>query len=77
MQVSRTASSELPVYTDIRHGGTKVFTVLRRYSGDAAALTAELRAVLHGATVEPKLGRIDITGNHVDPVKRWLAGLGF
>ena len=76
-QISRTASLELPVYSDFRHGGTKAYTVVRRVQGDTAALAEELSAVLGGARVDIRLGRLDVTGNHVAQVKSWLAGLGF
>ncbi len=75
--MSRTGSRELPVYSDVRHGGTKAYTVVRRYSGDVDVLAREISAVLGGARVDKRLGRLDVTGSHVHQVKAWLAGLGF
>ena len=76
LQISRTASKELPVYTDYRHGRTKLVTVLRRHSGDIVELSRQLSAHLQ-TKVAICNGRLEIVGDHVLEVKAWLAALGF
>ena len=43
-QVMRSRMGNFPIYTDVRNGGSKVVTVLRKYTGDVDALKAELQA---------------------------------
>lgn len=73
--VRRTASREIPVYTDFKHGRTKVLTLVRGYSGDGEALAVEL-SKLTGRPAVMRSGRIEVEGNVVTYVKTWLAGLG-
>ncbi|KAI7862219.1 mitochondrial large subunit ribosomal protein-domain-containing protein [Spinellus fusiger] len=40
--ISRTSNKELPVYTEIRNGGTRQLTIIRRIEGDAEALKNEI-----------------------------------
>ena len=77
VQFTRSRTLGLPVYTDIKNGGTRVITIVRRYTGDAHALAAELGRVLGGRHVAVCTGRLEIEGNHTAQVKTWLAGLGF
>mmetsp|Transcript_28480 Transcript_28480/g.40088 ORF Transcript_28480/g.40088 Transcript_28480/m.40088 type:complete len:225 (+) Transcript_28480:166-840(+) len=78
----------LPVYSDFRLNGYKVTTRVKKISGDRDLFLQELRATLQ--LPEPKNknprydpiriragGTIEIKGNHVREVKKWLAGLGF
>jgi len=78
----------LPVYSDFRLNGYKVTTRIKKISGDRDLFIKELRATLQ--LPEPKNknprydairiragGTIEIKGNHVRSVKKWLAGLGF
>lgn len=48
----------MPVYRDIRHGRTKVYTVLRRYRGDEKVLAEELSKVCYGEPVDIRPGRL-------------------
>ena len=77
------AAGFLPVYSYYRKDGTKITTRIRKVSGDSDVFMQELRAVLaEYQQDEPSIrvrtgGTIEIDGNHVRPVKMWLAGLGF
>ena len=77
LQVERTRSQQLPVYTDFRNGHTRVLTLVRRVSGDTDALRDELSRVLGGAEVAARPGRLEVQGNRVAQLKMWLMGLGF
>jgi len=41
--VSRTASDKLPVYQDLKNGGNRRLTLVRKISGDSAALMRDLQ----------------------------------
>lgn len=78
LQVLRTAKSNMiPVYSDYKNGRTRELTVVRRVTGDAGALAAELVKITGGAQVEVRPGRVEVAGNRVPEVRAWLAGLGF
>lgn len=77
-QFTRTPTSQLPVYSDLRNGRTRRLTVIRRYTGDVNELKDELRRLLGEETrIEQHAGRIEINGHHVLKLKRWLRRLGF
>lgn len=40
--VERTASGELPVYTDIKNGGSQVRTLVRKVQGDVSVSVGDL-----------------------------------
>jgi translation initiation factor 1 (eIF-1/SUI1) len=76
------------LYGTCRKDGTKTTTRIRKVGGDSEEFITELRSVLQLPV--PKSGNprddairvrvggtIEIQGNHVKPVKVWLAGLGF
>jgi len=73
----------LPVYSKIGKHGTKHTTTIRKISGDHDAFVRELRAVLElpEGTDDPVRvrtgGNVEINGNRVKDVKKWLAELGF
>ena len=52
-------------------------TVVRRVGGNVNVLVDELRRVTGGASVEARLGRIEVEGNKAREIKTWLAGIGF
>jgi translation initiation factor 1 (eIF-1/SUI1) len=75
-------------YGTCRKDGTKTTTRIRKVAGDKDEFLNELRSVLQlpvpksGNPREDAIrvrvgGTIEIQGNHVKPVKMWLAGLGF
>eukprot|EP00745_Piridium_sociabile_P004802 TRINITY_DN128933_c0_g1_i2.p1 TRINITY_DN128933_c0_g1~~TRINITY_DN128933_c0_g1_i2.p1 ORF type:complete len:117 (+),score=4.08 TRINITY_DN128933_c0_g1_i2:116-466(+) len=75
-KVSRTPSGNLPVYAKIRHHGTNVTTVLRRFLGDVAVAKRELRIVCE-APARSRAGKLEVKGLHVEKIKGWLVSLGF
>lgn len=75
-QVERSSAGQVPVYTDIKGGGTKVITILRKCSGDINALREDMEKVVMGE-VEVRPGKLIARGNHSALLKRWLMGLGF
>lgn len=74
----------LPIYSDYRNGRTKHTTIIRKVKGDTDAFVQELLVAV-GYTDEPvdsviriRTGNvIELKGNHVSVVRKWLAGLGF
>ena len=76
-RVMRSATGNLPVYTDIRVGGTRRVTILRKYAGDVEALKAELEQVT-GREVVQFHGRLEVKGtDQRKVVADWLRSLGF
>lgn len=76
----------LPIYSKTRHDGTKTITRIKKIRGDSNRFIQELRALLE--IPYPKNpnddiirvragGTIEVDGNHVATIKKWLAGLGF
>ncbi|KAI6110021.1 mitochondrial large subunit ribosomal protein-domain-containing protein [Pisolithus sp. B1] len=85
--VRRNTHGSLPVYTDIRNGGTRYLVQIRNVEGQAQVLANELKASLFGpdSPAAARLGvrvherrHIIITGGRwkVD-VMAWLASKGF
>ncbi|KAA0154517.1 hypothetical protein FNF27_02246 [Cafeteria roenbergensis] len=69
-------AGSLPVYRDIRHGRTKIYTVVRKIRGDTEAMAQELHKLCRGAPVTQRPGRIEVDGDHKLDVVRYLSGLG-
>lgn len=74
----------LPVYSNVRLGGTKHTTIIRKVSGDREAFMTELKAVLNippedkqSITLRSSGTKFEVNGNRVYEVRGWLAGLGF
>ena len=74
----------LPVYSSVRLGGTKHTTIIKKLTGDKEAFLMELRAVLgigvddqESIRIRASGSTIEINGNRVREVKKWLAGFGF
>eukprot|EP01114_Cavostelium_apophysatum_P014067 TRINITY_DN3549_c0_g1_i2.p1 TRINITY_DN3549_c0_g1~~TRINITY_DN3549_c0_g1_i2.p1 ORF type:complete len:131 (+),score=9.65 TRINITY_DN3549_c0_g1_i2:68-460(+) len=74
--VDKSSNGEYPVYTDFRHQGQQVFTVLRKVQGDKEQLRSMLSELLNGLPVESKEGRVQVKGRHVQRVRDWLKSLG-
>ena len=72
-----TLGRQVPVYSDVRGGGSRRTTLVRRVSGDAGALVEELRRLTGGASVVARPGRIEIEGDRSREVRAWLTALGF
>ncbi len=79
-QIARTAvGKQLPVYTEWRHGRSKVYTLIKKVDGDVYALARELAAALNGAAVvTPDADRrmVVVDGDFSREVRRWLHGIG-
>ncbi|BGP53279.1 hypothetical protein JCM8202_002604 [Rhodotorula sphaerocarpa] len=77
--VPRTAGGELPVYSDIRNGGSRVTTIVRKTRGDLAALQRDLATYLTDVPsyLKPSAGQIVLRGDWVRETKEWLAAKGF
>jgi large subunit ribosomal protein L49 len=67
----------LPVYTDLRTGGSRQLTVVRKIYGDVEAFKSELSKVCSNAPITDKMGRLEVNGIHSQKVKLWLTRLGF
>eukprot|EP01121_Diplochlamys_sp_Union-15-3_P012742 TRINITY_DN3861_c0_g1_i1.p1 TRINITY_DN3861_c0_g1~~TRINITY_DN3861_c0_g1_i1.p1 ORF type:complete len:149 (-),score=26.46 TRINITY_DN3861_c0_g1_i1:8-454(-) len=76
-RIKRTKSKQLPVYSDIKNGGSVLLTVVRKYDGDVKELKEELSRLLGGAEVVEHVGRLEVKGHHVADIKLWLRRLGF
>ena len=63
-QIERTFKGNLPVFTDVRSGGSKRCTVVRKIYGDMDAFKEELGKVVSNAPIEEKVGRLEISGIH-------------
>lgn len=81
--ITRTdASGSLPVYLDIKNGGTRSLTIIRRVQGDAEALRQEVASLFpdtpkNFVTVNPINNQVVIKGSYVNDIKQWLAQKGF
>ena len=75
--VDRTHKSNLPVYTNYRHGGQQKRTVIRNISGDVNQFKDELSKIVSNAPMTEKMGRIEVNGLHSAKIKLWLTRLGF
>ncbi|KAI5304201.1 hypothetical protein KEM56_006748, partial [Ascosphaera pollenicola] len=73
--VRRTASNQLPVYTDTKAGGTLQQTKVQKIEGNVEALRDQLACELG---IEPESGDISVNGltGHV-VVKKFLIERGF
>nr|CCA24515.1 conserved hypothetical protein [Albugo laibachii Nc14] len=77
-KVKRTAKGlQLPVYRDYRNGRTRVLTILRRYDGHEGELQSEMSKVCGGKDVIARPGRLEVVGDHLMDLRKWLTGLGF
>lgn len=77
-RVVRTGTGNLPVYSDIKNGGTRKLTVIRKILGDEKELISELRVLLgKDVKITRKVGRIEVHGYHLRNVKLYLQRLGF
>ncbi|RKP07228.1 ribosomal protein L49/IMG2, partial [Thamnocephalis sphaerospora] len=77
--VHRTKSKVLPVYTDIRNGGTRHMTIIRRIEGDANVLAKELVVALNEPAIKAKElnNHVIVKGRRTIDVCRFLEAKGF
>ncbi|KAL1410891.1 hypothetical protein Q8F55_001834 [Vanrija albida] len=86
--VERTATGQLPVYSDVRNGGTNHVTVVRRIKGSAELLRDDLARFLADGHIDPVTRppgvslrhtsrAVEVKGRWVAEVKGWLEMRGF
>ncbi|KAJ1960697.1 mitochondrial 54S ribosomal protein img2 [Dipsacomyces acuminosporus] len=77
--VQRTRFQSLPVYTDIKNGGTRKLTLVRRIEGDIEALRSDLVQALEDSTIQINgvSRQLVIKGDRVKEVRAWLTKKGF
>ncbi|GAA5975832.1 hypothetical protein JCM5350_000747 [Sporobolomyces pararoseus] len=78
--VPRSQFGELPVYSDVRNGGTRVLTIIRKVHGDVSELHKDLSEFLQSSAtsfVKPQSQQVVVKGDWVREVKEWLAHRGF
>ena len=63
-QIERSFKGNLPVYTDLRAGGQRKVTVVRKIFGDVDAFKQELAKIVSNAPIEEKNGRLEVSGFH-------------
>jgi large subunit ribosomal protein L49 len=78
--VARSASKNLPVYTDYKRGGNLHLTTVRKITGDSAALRDELRELLRkkdqDVSVNPLNGHVVVKGHHSAKITEFLKERG-
>ncbi|KAH6637683.1 mitochondrial large subunit ribosomal protein-domain-containing protein [Boeremia exigua] len=78
--VARSATRNLPVYTDFKRGGNLHLTTVRKTSGNLHALRDELRAWLakkeEDVYINPLTGHIVVKGHHKSKVMAFLEDRG-
>ncbi|KAF2023887.1 Img2-domain-containing protein [Setomelanomma holmii] len=78
--VSRSASKNLPIYTDYKRGGNLHLTTVRKITGDLSALRDELRVFLNKKNEDVKInaltGHVIVKGHCKPEVQRFLEGRG-
>lgn len=74
--VERTKAHGLPIYTDYKHGRTKVVTILRKCKGNIDELKKDMEKVCQ-KQVEVRPGKLIVDGNYHLRLKQWLSDLGF
>lgn len=80
--VARTSNHSLPVYSEIKNGGTQQLTIIRRIQGDVEALKSDMAALFPDSPknhikINPTNNHIIIKGLYVNELKQWLANKGF
>ncbi|KAF3763252.1 hypothetical protein M406DRAFT_20426, partial [Cryphonectria parasitica EP155] len=79
--VERTASKNLPVYDDVRSGGTRKQTLIKKIVGNTQDLKSdiieELKFKKEDVKINPVTGQVVIKGFHHEKVKNWLEARGF
>ncbi|KAM3134138.1 hypothetical protein pb186bvf_013759 [Paramecium bursaria] len=76
-KIFRSENGNLPIYRKYFSGRENPRTVIRKIEGDIDAFTNELRKVCSNADVHQKIGRVEVSGSHIESVRKWLLGLGF
>lgn len=78
--VSRSATKNLPIYTDYKRGGNLHLTTIRKITGDLSALRDELRVFLNKKNEDVRInsltGHVVIKGHHTSEVTDFLKARG-
>lgn len=78
--VSRSATKNLPVYTDYKRGGNLHLTTVRKITGDLSALRDELRVYLNKKNEDVKINSLTqhviVKGHHKSEVQKFLETRG-
>ncbi|KAF2242003.1 Img2-domain-containing protein [Trematosphaeria pertusa] len=78
--IARSASKNLPIYTDYKRGGNLHLTTIRKVTGDISALRDELRVFLNKKNEEVKINSLTqhviVKGHHVPEVTEFLKARG-
>jgi large subunit ribosomal protein L49 len=78
--VSRSASKNLPVYTDYKRGGNLHLTTVRKITGDLSALRDELRVFLNKKNEDVKINSLTqhvvVKGHHTGEISKFLTARG-
>ena len=78
--ITRTRTNNIPVYIDIKGGGSKIVTTIRKVRGDLKELEKCVRSRLGDDfhyQINELTSQLHIKGNHKDPIVRLLKELGF
>jgi large subunit ribosomal protein L49 len=79
--VTRTHTNNLPVYVDVRSGGTRIETMIRRVHGDSNRLLKDVSQALGlddvKAYVKQPTGHVIFKGRHKDQIMDFLVKQGF
>ncbi|KAF2869032.1 mitochondrial large subunit ribosomal protein-domain-containing protein [Massariosphaeria phaeospora] len=78
--IARTASKNLPIYTDYKRGGNLHLTTVRKITGDMAALRDELRVFLNKKDEDVKVNTLTahviVKGHHHVDIAEFLKSRG-
>ncbi|KAH7401370.1 mitochondrial large subunit ribosomal protein-domain-containing protein [Pyrenochaeta sp. MPI-SDFR-AT-0127] len=78
--ISRSASKNLPIYTDYKRGGNLHLTTVRKITGDLSALRDELRVLLNKKNEDVKInsltGHVIVKGHHTSEIAEFLKARG-
>ncbi|KAI8812818.1 mitochondrial large subunit ribosomal protein-domain-containing protein [Cladochytrium replicatum] len=77
--VKRTMNGWLPVYDDIRGGGSRVQTIIRRIEGDVQRLVKDLSAYIPHERIHIKTtnGHVVLDGYYVDKLRDFFTARKF
>merc|ERR1712083_899736 len=82
--IRRTRWHNFPIYKEIRDGGTRKITVIKKVEGDMWALDADLRHFISPTEPKKVITQVDevqqklrIRGTHLDTVSEFLKEKGF
>ncbi|KAK4703287.1 large subunit ribosomal protein L49, partial [Phenoliferia sp. Uapishka_3] len=77
--LKRTPSGFLPVYVDVKSGGQRLSTIVRKIDGDVEALRRDLAEAMPSvqAYTKPAARQVILRGDWSKETKEWLGDRGF